>query len=299
MKPTIRAVNDGIVYATVDDITMAMSAYEKIRFYSSATEDGTYALVATLDLVDATTGYAVLDTAAAATTWYTAKLYDGDADGDASTARQNNTKCAYISAFDVRQELLIADAGRASLGPESEHALWEMAVDASRVIDQYKGVEAGSYNAATDSTRYYSVDDTQVCQIDPAVTITSVSVEETTGTYTAWTLETAVFKWPAQASAMGEPVRALVVSRKSNTTKYGFTAGQQTVKVVAAFGVSSTPPGAVTRAARILCGRWYKKAQGGYQDALGMPELGVVTYTKEMEPEAAAMLKRVWPRVRI
>ena len=147
----------------------------------------------------------------------------------------------------------------------------------------------GCYLIDAAGKRYFDGSGQVRQRIDQAVSVSEVAVEETDGTYTTWTVNTDYVTWPYHGDG---PITRLDVIQKSGTTKSVWTYGGKRVKVTAVWGVTATPPSLIARFAKIQAARWYKRAQQGWQDAGGMAEMGQLTYTKQMDPEARLLLDR-------
>jgi hypothetical protein len=243
------------------------------------------------------TGYVYVDTDGDENTYYkTAYWGSGVGTSSKSDAIQGGVALYYADALDVRQELAAGASNDAAIGTHDDDILYDMCEEASRVIDIYKRVEPGAYitNSST-SQRYYTGSGYGWQEIDYATSIDAVEVEETDGTYTAWTENTDFYTWPYNASAISEPIRRLEVSRKSGSSKSVFIAGPRRVRVAATWGVTSSVPADVRRAARIMVARWYKRAHQGWADTAANIELGELTFTREIDPEVKQILKYVFP----
>ena len=276
------------------DITEILAAgYTVIRIYTDSAEDGAFTtLDGTETLVANTTGYSYADTDGTSATWYKTAYYGATpGESDKSDAQQGGTVDAYCSALDVRKELA-AGSGSAAIGQEHEDALWDMCVEASRLIDDEKQLESGSYNATASAARYFYGNGRERLAIDCAVSISEVAVEETDGTYTVWA-STDYFTWPYSGN---EAIRRLDVNDKSDGSKSVWTRGPKRVKVTAVWGVSATPPSVIVRACKTQVARWYKRAMTGWQDAGGMAEMGTLTYTKSLDPLVQEILRVAPPR---
>lgn len=300
MIPVIWCARDNLIYVTVPDIVQAIGqSYNQIRIFTDTSTTGDFTTVdGTITLVSGQTGYIYYDSDAASTTYYKAALYKSTATvatGTKSDYRLYDTCAAYIMAHDVRRELASGDSDTEAIGAEHEHDLWQMCAAISRAVDRHKRVEAGAYEATTSAIRYFSSRGGVTQDIDPAVSVSAVAVEETDGTYTTWTAETDYFTWPYAASSIGEPIRRIEVNLKSDSTKSSFTAGQKRTKVTGVWGITATPPEEVQRACRIMAARWYKRAQQGWQDTGANPEFGALNYTKSIDPEAERILAGVFP----
>lgn len=201
----------------------------------------------------------------------------------------------YTTLDAVKRDL---DVGGATAGADNDTAIGDMISEASDLIDEYKGVEEGAYKAgdAGDETRYFNGSGLVRQRIDPAVSITSVAVEETDGTYTTWTEDTDYFNWPENHDTIDEPIRYLEVNQKSDGNKSVFTHGQRRVEVTATFGISSSTPAIIERACKIQVQRWIKRAQQGFADSSANPDLGRVLFTRELDPDVMTLLDKAFPR---
>jgi len=164
----------------------------------------------------------------------------------------------YINVGDIQRELA-AGSGQSTLATNYSDVLDEMITEASRLVDGFKGVEAGAYLADTSATqREYFGSGTPHQRIDYCTGITSVSVEETDGTYTTWIEDTDFFAWPYESSAINQPIRRLDINTKSDTTKSVWTFGPKRVRVTATWGIATTVPETIQRAVKIQVQRWYR-----------------------------------------
>lgn len=281
----------------VDDITEVMdTGYTVIRVYTDTSEDGEFTtLDGTETLVAGQTGYSYIDTDGFTTTWYKTAYY-GSSPGESnkSDAQQGGKLDAYASAFDVRKELA-AGSGQTSIGQEHEDTIWDMLIEASRLIDGHKQVENGAYDADDSDTRYFFGSGTEWQWVSYMVSLTSVAVEETDGTYTTWTEDTDFYTWPYNASSISEPIRALEVVDKTGTTKSVFTQGAKRVKVVGIFGISASPPEPIKRACKVQAAIWYKEALQGWQRTSMGGEFGETEYARELDQEVIGIINRVFP----
>ena len=127
---------------TVPDITEVLAAgYTVIRVYTDSVVDGDFTtLDGTISLVADQSGYSYTDTDGTSSTFYKTAYYGaGPGEGSKSAAQQGDTTDADCTALDVRQELA-SGSGSIAVGQEHEDVLWNMCVEASRLIDDDKGV---------------------------------------------------------------------------------------------------------------------------------------------------------------
>ena len=239
---------------TVNDIDEVIAAgYTVIRVYTDTEESGDFTtLDGTETLVADTTGYSYVDTDGTTSTWYKVAYY-GTTPGESSksTAQQGGTLDAYCTALDVRKELA-AGSGASDISEKWEDVLWDMAVEASRLIDTYKGLEENAYLASGSATRYVNGNDRVRLWLPwPAVSISEVAVEESDGTYTTWTQSTDYYRWPYQddSGLTNNPILRLDVNDKSDGNKSVWIRGPRRVKIT---GVLANGPCAAIRTARCV-----------------------------------------------
>jgi hypothetical protein len=287
------------VSIVVDDIDNVIAAgYSQYYVFTDSsstgafgTRDGTGTLSANVS------GYTYVDLDGTTSDYYKV-AYWGTTPGTSSKsdALQGGTVQYYATALDVRQELAAGASNDAAIGEYDDDIIWDMCEEASRLIDDHKRVEHGAYLAGTStSARYFSGSGNARQRIDPFVSVSSVEVEETDGTYTEWTEDTDFYTWPWDASSITEPIVALQTTRKSGSAKSVFTRGPKRVRVTGVPGIAASVPPAIRRAARILVARWYKRAQQGWADSAASPELGQLQFVKEMDPDVATILRSAWP----
>ena len=284
---------------TVDDIDQVIAAgYTVIRVYTDTSESGSFAtLDGTATLVADQTGYAYVDTDGTTSTWYKTAYY-GTTPGESSKsdAQQGGTIDAYCSALDVRKELAIG-SGESEISQVYDDAIWDMCVEASRLIDRYKRLEDSAYLATSSETRYIDGSGSVRQRLPwPAVSISEVAVEESDGTYTTWTTSD-YYTWPYAGS---EPILRLDVNTKSDSNKSVWTFGPKRVKITAVWGVAATPPDLIARACKIQVAQWYKLASQGWSEAGGVAEFGELNYPKKLDSAVVKLVDAAIPhRARI
>ena len=302
--PTIRAIvgsEPNIVYFTIDDLEAITAAgYTNYAVFTDGSATGSFTEAGSAALVANQLGYAYVDVGGTASEYYKVCLFSTGTSSPGTSSYsaivQSGSIAYYCTALDVRQELAAGASGDSAIGTHDDDILWDMCEEASRLIDDYKRVPHGEYIADTStSARYYSGSGYTMQNIDYCTSVDAVAVEETDGTYTAWTADTDFYTWPYNASAIDEPVAALEVVHKSGSSKSVWNVGPRRIRVAAYWGLASTPPLPVRRAARIQVARWYKRAQQAWQDAAANPELGELVYVKDLDPDVARALKSVYP----
>lgn len=283
---------------TVPDITEVMAAgYTVIRIYTDTSESGDFStLDGTATLVAAQTGYGYVDVDGTTATWYKTAYYGSSpGEGTKSAAQLGGTIDAYCTAFDVRQELAVG-SGQAVISEKHDQVVWEMCLEASRLIDRYKHLEDGAYMASGEATRYFDGTGNAWLWLDamPAVSLSTVEVEETDGTWTAWTSDD-YYTWPYNDT----PIRRLDVNPKSVGNKSAWTSGPRRVKLTGVWGISTSVPEMIARACKIQVALWYKRAMMGWSDVGGMEAMGILRYPRELDRDVRALLRLAEPRRRI
>jgi hypothetical protein len=285
-----------IIVEDYDSISAA--GYTQIQVFTDTSSTGTFGTSdGTMSLVSQQTGYVYIDTDGTTGTYYKTAYYGAGTGSSAlSDAIQGGITLYYADALDVRREMASGASDDAAIGTHDDVILYNMCEEATRMIDAEKGVDPGAYIADTStSQRYYSGSGDDFQTIDYATSLDEVAVEETDGTYTAWTEDTDFYAWPYNYSSIGEPIQALEVSRKSGSSKSVFNVGPRRVRVAASWGVSSSVPPNIRRIASIQVARWYKRAQQGWQDTAANVELGELTFTAELDPEVKRILAYAFP----
>lgn len=299
MKPTIWAAQNGILHLTIEDIDAAIAAgYTKISVVQDTSSTGSFATsTGTATLVASQCGYQVQDLDATTAVYYRARLSnaDGTSVGDWADVLQYGTQLAYCSAFDIRQELATAH-GDASISAKHEHTLWSMARQVSRLIDHYKVVEDGAYLASGSEVRYF---DGETYEIDlhdmPAASVTAVEVEETDGTWTAWSASD-YWTEPYNASALSRPITRIRVSDRSTSNESAFTVGLKRVRITGVWGISTTAPELVRRACVVQVAQWWSRGQAGWRAQKGDGNFGTVIYPAALSDDVKMLLNSVYPK---
>jgi len=279
---------------TVGDIDNIMSqGYTLMRVYTDTSESGTFTtLDGTITLVAETSGYAYIDTDGSSSTWYKVSYY-GAVPGESSKsdAQQGGTVDAYADAYEVRQELATG-SGKAVISEKWDNTLWNMCVDASRLVDEYKGVEYGAYLASGSEARL--VDGNGRCKLWlpwSAVSVSLVEVEETDGTYTTWTQDTDYFLYPYNSG----PYWRLDVNPKSTSTKSVWTYGPRRVRVTGVWGISTSTPSIVVRAVKMQVGIWYNMVKTGWSNESASDTFGRKRYPTKLDPAVMDLVMRAPP----
>lgn len=165
---------------------------------------------------------------------------------------------------------------------------------ASRLIDREVGKWPGFFYPTTDDvTRYFDGNGEQELDIDPFVSITSVSVSEegdySSSDYTTWTDGTDYYTWPYNSTSLSEPIQRLIVDH--NGDKLNWTRFKKAVKVIGVAGYSATTPDVIRKAATIQVFRWYMRGKQAFADGGANIELGRMVYVKQLDPDIKELLR--------
>jgi hypothetical protein len=285
-----------VLQITVQNIDEIIAAgYTVIRVYTDVSETGTFVtLDGTEALVADTTGYIYTDTDGTSATWYKTAYY-GAVPGESSksSAQQGGTYDAYCTAFDVRQELATG-SGASDVSEKWDYALWQMAIECSRLVDHYCNLEEHAFLAAGSAIRYMDGNGEAELWLNwPATSISAVAVEENDGTYTVWTQGTDYYRWPYQddTALTVNPITRLDVNLKSDGGKSTWTRGQRRIKLTGVWGYSTTVPDLVARACKMQVAEWYKLAMQGWSDTGGAPEFGELQYPRKLDAAAMKLIE--------
>lgn len=198
----------------------------------------------------------------------------------------------YTSSSDVKSQM---PESVLSTSTDYDDQIGILVTAASRMIDNEVGRWPGFFYPTTDDeTRYFDGNNEVELDIDPLVSLTSVSVAEEGGTsssdYTAWTLNTDYYTWPYNSTGTGEPITRLIVDW--NGDQLNWTHFRKAVMVTGVFGYSAAAPAVIRHACEIQVMRWLMRSKQGYQDAGASPEVGQLTYVKRLDPDVKELL---WP----
>jgi len=265
---------------TVEDITTIMAnGYTHLRVYSDTSQTGTFAtLEGTVTLVAGTNAYSFVDVDGTSSLWYKVAYYgSGPGESEKSEAQRGGTVDAYCTPPEIREQIDKSDTA-------DDATLWDLAVMASRAIDNYCGWEPQAFNkdsTADDETRIYlgAGFALLLCAPDGILDVTTVT-EDTTA------LESDDFRlWPENAAARGRPYLGL------RRLPHGSYWPESTdISVEGQFGYSYTIPSPIKQAAVVVAARLWKRGQQGFGDASASIDLGQMFYAKQLDPEVKLWL---------
>jgi hypothetical protein len=198
----------------------------------------------------------------------------------------------YVKLQELKADLPDLDSGTLD---DYDNVLAGMITAASRLIDKQVGGWDNYFYPSTSATiRYYDGSGEEEQNVDPMVSLSSVSVAESGGRgasdYTAWTLDTDYYVWPYNTTDTNDPIQMLIVDNDSGS-KGVFYKGKKAVKVTGIFGYSETPPDDIKHACKITAMRWFMRSKQSYQDTSANAQLGQLLYTKSLDPDVKELLK--------
>lgn len=276
--------------ARYDDLPWAQARIEE-----SATQDGSYTEVETLDLdpvdADPTQPAArnlTTELAGDGELWYRVVFVDENGDESAPTSPVFNGTPGnlYVTVDELKTLLSMANETYA------DEAL-TVAVEAARdAVDGYSGTRF----YPTTETRYYTARTyASEIQLDDVNAVTSVTVDrEGDGSYSeTWVEGTDFYLDPPNAAADGRPFTRLVL--RAQAGRY-FPPYQRNVKVAGSFGWATTPA-AVKQAAVLLANRLLQRTKSAPLGVLVASANDMVTaaHLGGIDKDAAFLLDRVNP----
>ena len=186
----------------------------------------------------------------------------------------------YCTLAQVKAGLRITDS--------VDDTLLEMAVEsASRAIDSY--CNRVFYSTGTAVVRYYSPQDSYLCDIDDLVSLTSLytNSDETQSSYNIlWTSEDRQLE-PLNGLADGQPTPFTRIRAIGDYT-FQTLNGEASVKVTGVFGYSAVPI-AITQATVIQASRIYKRLDSPLGVA-GFGDIGVMRVSNRLDPDVAQLV---------
>lgn len=195
---------------------------------------------------------------------------------------------AYLTTADLMNEMPDVE-----WSGKYEPLLETLILRASRLIDRVTGREAGAYQVATATARYFDGSGCAFQWVDEmAAAPTAVEVDETGGlSYTAW-VSTDYRVWPYNAALAGRPYLRLDVDQLNGNHAL-FYRFPRSVKVTARWGYSTAVPADVQQAVIVQTVRWFKRGQQAFQDAGAIFELGQLRYVKQLDPDVALIVEHL------
>ena len=182
---------------------------------------------------------------------------------------------------------------------------------ATRAIDRTCKRPDGFVALATAVARYYPGSGTPIQRIDECTDITLVEVKDSSSdtTYVAWAATDYTYASgdPRRPDFNRTPYTFLIVSPSGDYSVFtqgeyahqrGFKAVEdlrfavQTVKVTAKWGYATAVPADIKMACLMQSARWFKRMEGAMADALASGDVGMIMYTKEIDPDIAGILIR-------
>jgi hypothetical protein len=162
----------------------------------------------------------------------------------------------------------------------------------SRDIDRYKRVPDSYYNNgggyAVAETFYFDGNGKASLWVYPCTRIDLVRVREAAGTtWEIWVAGTDFYSWPYNR----EHVERLDIYEGGDQSVW--PAGQRTVEVTAVWGGFESTPPEVEEACIIEVARTLGRGQQMFRDVGAITELSQLRYTKDLDPQARAILDKL------
>jgi len=195
----------------------------------------------------------------------------------------------YVTTAEVKA---IAQHALASDDDTYDTIIASLITRASRLVDRLTRREDNAYDApATGTVRYFDGEGGLYQAIDECISVSAVSIRQTSGT-TTWTdLESTDYReWPYNYSDQSVPIMRLDMDRRQGSYSTWPT-GRQAVKVTAKWGYSDDPPPIIEQAVIAQVIRWFKRGQQMYTDSSMMAAAGELTYAKKLDPGIETILK--------
>lgn len=182
--------------------------------------------------------------------------------------------------------------------PDDDTVLSALITAASRAIDAFCNRPDGFVAPTIATARVYAGSGRAWQRIDECVEITLVEVKEsaTDDGYVAWTgADWIAFSGdPEQPDFNRTPYTAILCAAGGAYSVFtsGFMTqhGVPTVRVTAKWGYAVTVPPAIREACVIQAARWWKRGQSAWADTAGTPELGLLLYRRELDPDLKMIL---------
>jgi len=278
--------------------------YTHIRVYTDTSETGTFTtLDGSVVLVAATPSYEYTDRDGVAATWYKSAYYGAvPGEGSKSTARKGETRAAYATVEELREEMNMTSVG-------DDLTLARLLDTAAINIDNACNRPDGFIADLSASARVYAGSGKPYQWIDECVSITTVATKAsaTDDDYTDWeTTDWIAFRGdPRHPDFNNTPYTAIMVDPTGTevrftsgayTTKAGFRPttdiwrGVPTVEVTAKWGYATTVPHDIRTACLMQAAIWYKELQGAMTGTVGSPEMGELLYRNSLHPDIRRIL---------
>lgn len=202
----------------------------------------------------------------------------------------------YCTTTDLKEALV--DSGLSSTDITSyDDILAACITRASRMIDTYTRRSPGAYAVSTDAseTRYFTGSGKSEQWIDEMCAAPSaVGLSESGGVQSSdyTTIPSSdYFTYPDNTTYTAKPIYRLDFDTINGaySTWYRY---RKSVKVTGAFGYaySGSTPDDIKTATIIQAGRLFKRGHQGFGDGVVASEMGTMTYTKNIDPEAAEII---------
>jgi hypothetical protein len=177
-------------------------------------------------------------------------------------------------------------------------ALNSLMAAASTAIDRYCKRPDGFIALSTATARTYVGSGKAYQMIDECTSITAVAVKDSIDetTYTTW----ATTDYDKAAGGAESPdfnrTPYTVLFVKPDGDYSTFTSGRMgrirapTVQVTAKWGYAVSCPDEIETATMMQAARWWKRLQGAMADSLASPDMGMLMYLKQLDPDIQQIL---------
>ena len=168
---------------------------------------------------------------------------------------------------------------------------------ASENIDRFCNRPDGFMADTTATARLYRGSGTGWQRIDEFVEVSTVKVKpSSTSSYETWTssdyLECAGDeRFPNyNPTVQGKPYDALRVDPNGDYTIFYQDGTYPTVEITAKWGYATQVPYSIKTACIMQAERWYKRMKSGMSDTLASAEIGMLMYTRSLDPDIQRLL---------
>ena len=208
----------------------------------------------------------------------------------------------YTTLLNVKAQL--ADTLGSSTDETYDTLITTLIQSASRAIDGYIGQgdyyfyasSSDHHHGSTDglSTRYFDGNGFYEMVIDHFVSLSSLAVSEQGGvdstSYTVYN-SSDFFIAPYNAAEYHKPYNKIIID-PLNGGRSAFYRFPKSVRVIAVWGYSLTPPADVVQACNVMVIRYFMRAKNAFMDAGANPAMGQMFYVRELDPDVKLLLSK-------
>ena len=168
---------------------------------------------------------------------------------------------------------------------------------ASQNIDRFCNRPDGFVADTTASARLYKGSGTGWQRIDECVEVSTVKTKASaTSSYDTWTSSDYIEcsgdeRFPNYNPIVeGKPYTALRVDPNGDYSIFYTDGTYPTVEVTARWGYASQVPYSIKEASVMQAVRWYKRLKSGMSDTLASTDVGLLMYTRTLDPDIQRLL---------